>query len=184
MIRNSIFLLIVLIAVSSCDQTSENSPTENLSTENLSIENLPTENSPTENSSSKTSIQSEFVVLDKFGQEVNEFSVGEEITLELRVKNTENFALEYSFTSPGYSIEVTQGDTSVWSANYGFSYVQVVQNASIGALQNKTITNKWNTVDNDGNQVSPGNYTITARIAYFVNGEVIAAPSPVKIVLN
>jgi hypothetical protein len=164
MIRNSIFLLIVLIAVSSCDQTSESSSTKDLS--------------------SKTSIQSEFVVLDKFGQEVNVFSVGEEITFELRVKNTENFSLDYSFTSPGYSIEVTESDTPVWSANYGLSFAQVVTNATIGALQNKTITKKWNTVDNDGIQVSPGNYTITPGIAYFVNGEAIAAPSPVDIVLN
>ena len=39
-------------------------------------------------------------------------------------------------------------------------------------------------VDNDGIQVLPGNYTITPGIAYFVNGEAIAAPSPVDIVLN
>lgn len=159
MIRNSVILLIVLIAVSGCDQTSENSST-------------------------KDSMQTEFVVLDKFGQEVDVFSVGEEITLELRAKNRESFALDYSFTLPGYSIEINQGDTPVWLANYGIAYAQVVTSASIEALGNKTITEKWNTVDNDGNQVSPGNYTITPGVKYFVNGEAIADPSPVDIVLN
>lgn len=132
----------------------------------------------------KDSLQAEFVILDKFGQGANEFTVGEEITFEIKVTNTENFPLDYSVTLPGYDIEITQGDAAIWSANYGISSAQVISTIGMDALEEKVISVKWNGLNNEGNVVSSGSYLVSPVISYFVKNEKIDAPLSKNFMLN
>lgn len=78
----------------------------------LSCEN-PTEETTDENIT-LSPLTSEFLIKDKFGQEADTFTAGEEITFEIVVTNTTNEDVTYQYTPPGHSITINQGQTQIW----------------------------------------------------------------------
>ncbi|MCP4989426.1 MAG: hypothetical protein GY928_26220 [Colwellia sp.] len=129
-------------------------------------------------------LSSEFTIKDKFGQEVNLFTVGEEISFEIRVENTTNKDVTYQATGPGYDFVVKQGETQIWSKHYGLFFAQIIADRVIKASEVLVLSATWSGNDNERNVVSAGEYKVSPNLVFFVNGNLVPEPEPKVIILN
>lgn len=130
------------------------------------------------------SLEADFVVKDKFDQEVSVFTAGEDITFDYTVTNISGSTVTYEYTSPGHDIRVLDGDTTVWSKFHGRSFPQVTTSGQLSPGEVLDLGATWNGTDNEGERLPPGKYKVVPALTLFVNGERIHEAESVDITLN
>lgn len=135
-------------------------------------------------SNDDTALSAEFAVKDKFGQASSTFTVGEEVTLEITVTNHAAHPVTYTATGPGYDMVITQGSTRIWSAFADQAFATVITERTIDARDTLVLTATWLGTDDNGVAVTPGVYTVTPQLVFYVADTQVAPPDPVDITLN
>ncbi len=130
------------------------------------------------------SFTSKFVMKDKFGQEVDSFTVGETVVLELQVTNRSAIDVTYEYTAPGYSFTINANDSAVWRSNHDTVYSQVVTSGVIEAKKTHTYSIEWTGVNFNGDALSPGVYLAVPELGWSVNGSKLASPEARNITLH
>ena len=148
----------------------------------LGCENLADEN--TDEIITPNPLTTEFLIKDKFGQEVTTFTVGEEITFEIVVQNTTIEDVTYQLTEPGHDIMINQGQAQIWSKFYGFAFPQVITDSIINASDTLILSATWTGLDNNGDPVDPGDYNIVPSLFFSVNESLVPRPTTKTIALN
>jgi hypothetical protein len=114
-------------------------------------------------------LEAEFSVLDKFGVETDQFTVGEPITFRLTISNHTVSSIAYSAARPDSDVVVQQGTNVIWSYHFGEVFPAIVDTAMIDAGETVAGTFEWNGTDLQGNQVSPGQYEVIPLLNWWVN---------------
>ena len=97
-----------------------------------------------------------FMVIDKFGLPADQFIQGDQATFRILYRNTTDSKLSLDFTAPGYVIGLVDKNSgnTVWTANYGLFYAQVIGKFDMDPYETKTEDIKWNLTSNEG--ATPG----------------------------
>ena len=96
----------------------------------------------------------------------NEFSAGEDITLEITVTNLMNSPRALTLpTGKRYDFIVGGDSGAVWNWSYYKRFTSAVTELQFGPLEAKTFREVWNQTDNAGVQVQPGTYQAQCFIA-------------------
>jgi len=122
-------------------------------------------------------LKAEFLIKNQHGQEVKSITLGEELTLQIRVSNLSALAVLYRVTGPGHDFFIKKSGELVWSKFHGMMFAQVISERTIAAHEILLLEAKWSGMDNQGKQVSPGEYEVEPRIVLFFNDKRLAAPS-------
>ncbi|HEU4751474.1 MAG TPA: BsuPI-related putative proteinase inhibitor [Armatimonadota bacterium] len=86
---------------------------------------------------------------------------GEQVTLELTVRNTSNRPVRVPFaTGQQYDFEVWRGDRLVYRWSQGRVFTQALSSLLLNPDQSITYTGRWDQRNNEGVRVPAGEYTV------------------------
>ena len=105
-------------------------------------------------------------VRDNFGQEVSSFSSGETVTLVLRVENDSDRAASIDFDDGQiFDFEISNSSgAQVWLWSDGMAFTTAAQSTQFAAGEVRNFSVDWEQVDNDGNDVPLGSYSVQAEL--------------------
>jgi hypothetical protein len=87
---------------------------------------------------------------------------GEMVPMTFKVENIGTRTVFVTSGEPEADAQVRQGDALIWQWSFGKEFPSILNGLSIEPGQSKTYALNWNQKDNEGNQVSPGSYTVNA----------------------
>jgi hypothetical protein len=100
-------------------------------------------------------------LMDQGGNEKNQFSPAEPVTLELSITNVTDSPRTLTLATPQtYEFIVAPSGTtqSVWRWSYNKGFVQVIVELSFAAGETKTYRETWNQTNDAGSAVATGDY--------------------------
>ena len=138
-------------------------------------------------SNQNASIIASLLIEDKFGQETDQFVVGDDVVITVKVQNQASIPRTIEFTAPLISVGIfsEDGNELIYDPDFGISAPQVIQETIINPMGTIYRIVTWKGVDNSGSQVSPARYQVRAHISGFENdGDVIQSPEAAFISLH
>lgn len=116
----------------------------------------------TPNSGSKTAP----VLITGVKTDKKTYSLGAPVKITFTVENKSDKDISIDFpTGQRYDIWIEKDGNEVWRWSHGMMFTQAFGKMALKAGGKKTYEQIWQQVDNDGKQVSPGTYSVMARIA-------------------
>ncbi len=129
-------------------------------------------------------LTSTFSVSDALGNERSDFKVGDEVHINLTLRNDTNQAITYQTTAPGHSIAITNKDGAVWNKFYGISFTQNIVERTIEAQSSLSLGAVWTGINNEDTTVSAGEYLIETHVDASIDGQQLPAKDAIAITLH
>lgn len=121
-------------------------------------------------------ITANFRILDQFDQETSNFLLGEEITFRISYTNITYLPITYYYTGYISDCHVYRDGELIWNAWHEILFAAVVSSSTIGPLVTQVTGCRWNGINNQGDLVAPGDYTVVPSLGFSVydsNGDYI-----------